>query len=538
MSTIECISNPLKKSTIFKVIDQTNILNIFEEQIIKDIMNEDTDLNKVFNFIIDNKYIKADYVIPKIHLTPHFDRDIKNEVIKQFMPYLFNLGKYDNNIYYQVSTIYKKVNIMQEIIKQPEIIKNCPTILKKEIILDYENFKNNLKINTDDLLQYIPLSNNVILSGGTLYDIATSNINNNFMDLDIFATKNVGNSLVSTIINNLVKANKVCYAYNKNKIHYIFVQGSNRLIQIIYTDFENVEQIINSFDSSHTMMYYDGKELYAKGLCINGLLKYKSYYSGNKPLRMYKIIMRNLKVSIKALVWESHSFMGHYSMNDHLHVKHQFNFDYNLIIKEETVTNYIEKQQFFNITDIDKVCKLYNLSKELLMVFVISNSSLLDIYFSLKRELEVIYGKKDIIKHKQFPIYYPDIIVNISGVISFVYDTFEDDFNEDRKYKPIYISISDKNMVYMDKLEEVLENISNTYACIKITKRAKSVANVFENILIDNKYDIEGCLQIRVNVLNENYASFIKGNNISIKTKMSAYSNRSHNGLHFTLTII
>lgn len=536
MSTIECISEPLIKSTKFKVIDQKNILNIFNEQIIKDIMNDDGDLDKVFEFIINNRYIKADYVIPKISLTSHFDKDIKNEVIKQFIPYLFNLCKHDNNTYYKVSTVYEKVNKMQKYIKQPEFIINCPTILKKETILDYDNFKNNLKIYTDDLLQYIPLSENVILSGGILYDIATSNVNKNFMDIDIFATKNIDNSLVSTIINNLVKANKVCYAYNKNKIHYIFVQGSNRLIQIIYTDFENVEQITDSFDSSHTMMYYDGSTLYAKGLCLNGLLKYKSYFSGNKPLRMHKIIMRNLKVCFRKNYYES-MFLKHYSI-DYLNDQ-SVNMDYNFILKEETVVNYIEKQQFFNITDIDQVCKLYNLSKELLMVFATCNSSLLDIYFSLKQELEIIYGKKDIIKHEKFPLYYIDITIKIRGIISFLHsDLYEEDEYKDQKYKPIYIMISNKNVKQIEELEKILENFNKErFKNIYYKKRALP-ANVLGIILYEGKHDISEHFIIRVKVLNENHALYKKGDSISIKCQVIGFNARNYDGLEYILRTV
>lgn len=294
-------------------------------------------------------------------------------------------------------------------------------------IATHEEFKKNLVEYTFDLLKHIPLSADIIYSGGSLYDIMTHNYDdttiNNFIDLDIFVTSkytypegkgnnnnNGGNKkkLLDTILNNLITNGYSAYITTIGSVYYIFIEGVPRMIQLIFTREQNAETIIENFDSSYVKNYYDGSTMFSSIQCLQGLEGCISYYVGDKSLRMFKILQRGLSI-IKADGTVKNCFdkicgYGYDTISNSQDVVTQSvdkeggrsevtqqlidftTLDYDQMLTEPTILNHLEKQKFCDFNNIKKMCDLYNFDISKIWYFSkIYNDRILDVFLDITK---------------------------------------------------------------------------------------------------------------------------------------------------------
>ena len=113
---------------------------------------------------------------------------------------------------------------------------------------------------------------NFVFSGGLLLDIITNRFSQDLMDIDLFfygSTKSKI-STINKLLNNLDKNQYYYLIGNNRSVIYIFIQGIPRIIQLIMTDKDEPQSIINQFDFSHLMSYSDGEKIY----CSKEVLEY------------------------------------------------------------------------------------------------------------------------------------------------------------------------------------------------------------------------------------------------------------------------
>ncbi len=134
-----------------------------------------------------------------------------------------------------------------------------------------ENFYDVFTDYTFGLNKYIPFENfNIIFSGGILYEcVRKSNYKfdqDNLYDIDLFLYGDTDKkiSTYNKIILNLTDAGIEYIVGFVKSVVYIFIKDIPRIIQLVFTDFENPHQIIDSFDFVHLQSYYDGNNVYTK----------------------------------------------------------------------------------------------------------------------------------------------------------------------------------------------------------------------------------------------------------------------------------
>lgn len=275
----------------------------------------------------------------------------------------------------------------------------------ENIIGTEEQFKNNLNDYTFGLINCIPLSKQVIFSGGSLYDIITENYDqeskNKFVDIDIFCTRNVNIiNLLETIIKNLIANKYTCYVNQiSNTVFYIFIEGIPRMIQLIHSKFKYAEDIINTFDSTHVQNYYNGINVYSSIKNLKYLQYGISGFRGEKIVRIYKILDRNLNITFLNESRDSNFFNNHNYYGDDRTKKRILVFEkplitndvdniiktnylnYNELINDENIVSHVEKINYgTNYDDVDKICKMYNFNiNNMVCFYKFYNSKLLNI---------------------------------------------------------------------------------------------------------------------------------------------------------------
>lgn len=281
------------------------------------------------------------------------------------------------------------------------------------------------------------------------------------------------------------------------------------------------------------MMYYNGSDVFVKGICINGLIKNVSYLTlqkwNNKAiLRHYKIIMRGLVPNI--INGTTHNmFPQNYSNDNNEDDDNYLDINNYLdLIKINSVVQYEKKRNFFDIEDVDQLCELYKLRENNLGIFDNYNPKMFNTYLAkpvcdlslnTKQELKIKYGTKPIRKHKYYPMYYPDITVKISGVISYVHGSYADDWYKNARIKPIYIYIDSENESTLEELESKLVEIAKKYHNDR--KRKVKVDGILGSILgKDKNAAADGKIEIRVAVLAKDYNKYAKGSSITLTCKV------------------
>lgn len=117
------------------------------------------------------------------------------------------------------------------------------------------------------------------------------------IDLFFYGDLNLMMELFKLLLENL-ESNKIEYLIGiANSVVWIFIKGTIKIIQLIFTDKSSPDEIIDTFDLTHLQSYWTGTKLY----CKNGLENYiynNQTYSNYKPRpsRIIKYLRRNLNV--------------------------------------------------------------------------------------------------------------------------------------------------------------------------------------------------------------------------------------------------
>jgi hypothetical protein len=204
-------------------------------------------------------------------------------------------------------------------IKSARFVNEPVTVNKTTFDVLYEEF-------TYGLCNHIPKKyNNYIHSGGSLHDILTHNFIsllrlkntdlpffacdivreyvNDDMDIDIFLYNCDKNKLefIQDVITSLHQKHNIIIK-TRGCIIEIVVENIPRTLQFIFTDKTSAEEIINAFDSTHLMMYYNGSKLWMKDECKKALhtqtFMWRKHKTSNYSERIFKNIKRNYKIGI------------------------------------------------------------------------------------------------------------------------------------------------------------------------------------------------------------------------------------------------
>jgi len=139
-----------------------------------------------------------------------------------------------------------------------------------------ENFKKKLGKYTFGLDKIIPWEDlNFIFSGGLLYDIITNRFSQDLTDIDLFFYGSLESKLgtINKLLDNLDKNQYSYLIGHYRSVIYIFIQGIPRIIQLIMTDKNGPESIINQFDLMHLKSFTDGNKLFCFPEVIEHLKK-------------------------------------------------------------------------------------------------------------------------------------------------------------------------------------------------------------------------------------------------------------------------
>lgn len=188
---------------------------------------------------------------------------------------------------------------------------------------------------------------NYVLTGGSLHDILTHNFvsslrlqNTNVpkfahhiicqyisesTDLDLFVYNKSVDEMTQHIVQLIEELSKK-YSVGilvHGPIIEIILKDIPRSLQFVFTKISNPSDIVLEFDSSHVMMYWNGKELMIENLCKKTIETQITYHPAtyttkkifgnlqkiyNNPIRMYKILERCYNISMIVRWFEFHSF--------------------------------------------------------------------------------------------------------------------------------------------------------------------------------------------------------------------------------------
>ena len=173
----------------------------------------------------------------------------------------------------------------------------------------------NLDWFTCGLLNYIPLEQNtLIFTGGLLFDAYYAHVHQTqstydleeLRDIDLFlmGTKEKKIQIVQTIFTNLKEAygeSRVVVGVDRAVIS-IYIAGLPRIVQIICTNYEKAEQVIDNFDMAHVAMYYSDKGFFPTPFAklsvnIKRVLPNPKCSKRAKPARLIKYQSRGMDVS-------------------------------------------------------------------------------------------------------------------------------------------------------------------------------------------------------------------------------------------------
>lgn len=271
------------------------------------------------------------------------DENIKNFLLLK----IFRYKKLDINPKYLTYNIYKEIK---------NIDKN---------ICNYKMFEERWNIFTFNILKDIDWED-IIVAGGSMNIILNEENkieDNKNSDIDIFI---YGNDLKKKIR----KFIYLLHYFDKLKLQIKYIHRDNiielliknyRKIQIIFTFFENPNDIIYSFDLSHVQIFYDGKNIYATHLGFNSLINKKSVSLDTFLLkerekkaknRGYKIINNNDDIYLK----RSSSY-NIYNYN----ITYETNIKKIVKLLEDDINPIYNKDMSYYVSD-KKLCNI-NISK-------------------------------------------------------------------------------------------------------------------------------------------------------------------------------
>ena len=137
-----------------------------------------------------------------------------------------------------------------------------------------------------------------IFSGGLLFDIIKNKFTDELRDIDLFFYGSYESKVkvLNKIFYNLSINQYEFLIGHNNSVIYIFIQDVPRIIQLIMTDKSCPSQIIESFDMSHVMSYYDGKQVFSTPLTISQFDTNTTELYHKSKHRMIKYFERNLDI--------------------------------------------------------------------------------------------------------------------------------------------------------------------------------------------------------------------------------------------------
>ena len=192
-----------------------------------------------------------------------------------------------------------------------EGIEPKPT-LKKIFDKKSENSKPNAKFNRYDdnnfcqkLGQYtfgldkvIPWEDsNFVFTGGLLHNILNDRFSTDLSDIDLFfyGDSESKHKTINKLLDNLDKEQYYYLIGYLGSVIYIFIQGIPRIIQLIMTNKNSPEPIVNSFDMTHIMLYSDGTQIFGTDEAIKNLKSNTTRPININPNRIIKYYERGIK---------------------------------------------------------------------------------------------------------------------------------------------------------------------------------------------------------------------------------------------------
>jgi hypothetical protein len=354
--------------------------------ILKMLLDQHISYYKLNNKIID---ISDDDIDNIINFEKH------TQIYKYYLIYKYEEKIIYKNVEDDENTVIKLINHNYE----------CRFNIGDKILTPQSQFNDVFKKFTYGLCEILPWeNNNIIFSGGCLYDILTNNVTNidKLIDIDIFIYgKNVDNKkkTIKQIIDNVKSKFEIYVAHTveNSSIINIFVKDIPRILQLVCVNYETPTDIIDNFDCTHLKSYYCNKNIYSSSDCIDSIMKqhtlFTPRFSNNKLihdntiLRLFKIINRKLKI---------------YNNTSNISQIHKCNFD-NLIVNienNEISTNVdflesIEYDKILNNRNVVEYLKLsfYPLSKYDIFENIQNLQNIwkyYDFYFNINRLLEEV----------------------------------------------------------------------------------------------------------------------------------------------------
>ena len=188
---------------------------------------------------------------------------------------------------------------------------------------------------------------NYVLTGGSLHDVLTHNFVSSLrlqktnvpkfahgiiyqylaepIDLDLFVYNKTVDEMTHhlvQLVENLRKKYSVGILVHGPIIE-IILKEIPRSLQFVFTKMSSPSDIVLEFDSSHVMMYWNGKELMMESLCKKTIETQITYHPSthtekkifgnlqkiyNNPVRMYKILERGYNINMMIRWYEFYSF--------------------------------------------------------------------------------------------------------------------------------------------------------------------------------------------------------------------------------------
>ncbi len=227
----------------------------------------------------------------------------------------------------------------------------------------YDKFDGLLTLHTYNLIKLIPFEeSNIIFSGGLLYECMRDvDPSDKLYDIDLFlfGDKDKKISTYNKLISNLSSA-KIEYVIGYNRsVVYIILRDIPRIIQLVFTEFENPSQVIDSFDFVHLQSYYDGSNLYINSDTVEHIsnettdIKYRPSIS-----RYIKYDLRGVKLD--NILYQEYDFVfGKTQFNKYLKSKEQTR---EKVVELYNLEDKTELFKLFGLTQLEDLASQVNLS--------------------------------------------------------------------------------------------------------------------------------------------------------------------------------
>lgn len=216
----------------------------------------------------------------------------------------FNIIKYSDHEANIINGMYKydylaneAINIATEKVKPKYTVKDYDFI--KYDLPDISIKIGKFMLGLDKVIPFE--YNNIIFSGGLLYDLITNRYDESVGDIDLFVVESNNEIKMSIIIKCIENIKNEQYEYEikiEDSVISIYIIGIPRIIQFIFVQ-ETKTEIISSFDFTHLMFYYDRKELYGTELSIQQLKNKETKINDNHhSYRIIKYYNRGIKLDM------------------------------------------------------------------------------------------------------------------------------------------------------------------------------------------------------------------------------------------------